>query len=135
MLIRKERITIIRTRKPKETDLNGELLWFCDSLGLFGTRDKDKSCFRLFVTLLKSLKKGEDLSSDEIAEKVHLSRGTVIHHMHKLMGSGLVDMHGNRYSLKHDSLSEIIDEMERDITRTMEKLKKSADEIDKKLEL
>ncbi|MBN2421960.1 winged helix-turn-helix transcriptional regulator [Candidatus Woesearchaeota archaeon] len=135
MLIRESKITIITSRKPKKNELNEEINWFCDSLGLFGNRDKDKSCYRLFVTLLKALKSGQDLSSDEIAEKVQLSRGTVIHHLHKLIGSGIVVSHAQKYSLRYENLSDLITEIERDLLKTMDKLKKSAEEIDKRLNL
>ena len=72
---------------------------------------------------------------DEIAEKVHLSRGTVVHHLHKLIGSGLVVSRAQKYSLRFENLSELMDEIERDLLRTMVKLKRSAEEIDKRLEL
>ncbi|MBD3203308.1 ArsR family transcriptional regulator, partial [Candidatus Woesearchaeota archaeon] len=129
------RITIVRTRKPKNSDINDDLIWFCRSLGLFGVRDKDKSCFRLFVTLLKALKSGRDMTSDEIADNVNLSRGTVIHHMRKLIGSGLVVSRNNKYGLKYDNLSDILEEMEHELLRTMDKLKRTAEVIDDRLSL
>ena len=58
MVIRYQRITIIKSDKPKSHGLNQELQWFGASLGLFGLRDKDKSCFRIFIALIKGLKKG-----------------------------------------------------------------------------
>ncbi|MFH0875394.1 MAG: helix-turn-helix domain-containing protein [archaeon] len=129
------RITLIKSRMPSVGDLNEELMWFCDSLGLFGNRDKDKSCFRMFIILLKSLKTDEELSSDEIAEKINLSRGTVVHHLRKLIDNGLVVTRNNKYSLRVDNLKEMMDEVERDLIKTISNLKKTAVEIDKKLEL
>ncbi len=129
------RITIIKTGKPKDGDINEELRWFCNSLGIFSLRDKDKSCFRMFIILLKALRSGEDLSSDEVAEKVKLSRGTVVHHMKKLIDSGLVVTRNNRYMLRVDSLRDLVDEVERDLLRTLSELKDSAEDIDKRLEL
>ena len=52
------RITIIRTGKPEKDNLNQELQYLGESLGLFSERDKDKSCFRIFIVLVKSLKTG-----------------------------------------------------------------------------
>jgi len=54
MIIREQRITIIRTTVPRQHDINEELKWFGQSLGLFSERDKDSSLYRLFVELLKS---------------------------------------------------------------------------------
>lgn len=115
--------------------MNEELQWFSDSLGLFGNRDKDKSCFRLFITLLKSLHSAEGLSSDQLADKVGLSRGTVVHHLHRLRNSGLVIHRQNKYLLKVDNLSSLISEIESDLLDTMTDLRKVAEDIDKRLEL
>ena len=129
------RITIQYQRTPKEKGLNEELQWFCDSLGLFGSRDKDKSCFRMFIILLRSLRNTEGLTSDELSEKVGLSRGTVVHHLHKLMGSGLVIQDKSKYMLRVEDLKTLVDEVERDLMQTMEKLRDVAENIDKRLEL
>ncbi|MBW2981816.1 winged helix-turn-helix domain-containing protein [Candidatus Woesearchaeota archaeon] len=135
MLIRSKKITIVKISKPIERDLNHELQWFGDSLGLFNLRDKDKSCFRIFIELLKSAKKREPLTSDEIAERLNLSRGTVIHHINKLMEAGIVIHHKNRYMLRVDNLASLIDELHRDIKRTCINLKEIAFDIDKAMGL
>lgn len=130
-----QRITIIRTRKPAEKNVNQELQWFGNSLGLFNLRDKDKSCFRIFIELLKAAKAKRPLSSDELAYRLNLTRGTVIHHINKLMDSGIVVYDGKRYMLRVDNLKELVDEVEKDIERTCSDLKSIADEIDKRLGL
>jgi predicted transcriptional regulator len=131
----RRKITLYNKRKPKTENVNEELQWFCESLGLFGSRDKDKSRFRTFIILLKSLNNNEGLTSDEISERVGLSRGTVVHHLHSLRGSGLVISHRNRYMLRVDNLSSLIEEMESDILKTLDNLKKVAPDIAKWLEL
>ncbi len=133
-MARKTKITIKRTFKPRESNLNEELQWVCDCLGLFGNRDRDKSRFRMFVVLLKTVNR-DGLTSDQISEKVGLSRGTVVHHLHSLMNSGLVVNERNRYMLRVNNLSSLIDEVERDLLRTMNDLKEVADEIDKRLDI
>ncbi|MFH2021583.1 MAG: winged helix-turn-helix domain-containing protein [archaeon] len=135
MIAKNIKITITRMRKPREENLNDELQWFFQSLGIFGNRDKNKSCFRTVIVLLRSLRHDEGLTSDEISEKVSLSRGTVIHHLHNLIGSGLVVNDRNRYMLRVDNLKELVDEVEQDIYKTMTELRKVAEEMDKKLEL
>ncbi len=130
-----QRITIVRTRKPAEKNVNQELQWFGNSLGLFNLRDKDKSCFRIFIELLKAAKAKRPLSSDELAYRLNLTRGTVIHHINKLMDSGIVVYDGKRYMLRVDNLKELVDEVEKDIERTCSDLKSIADEIDKRLGL
>ncbi|MBT4825053.1 HTH domain-containing protein [Candidatus Woesearchaeota archaeon] len=127
------KITIIRVRKPVQGNINHELQWLGSSLGLFGLRDKDKSCFRLFIELIKSTKKGKALSSDDLANKLHLSRGTVVHHLHKLQNSGIIVSENKGYLLRVNRLKNLILEIEKDMKRTLDDMKEMADEIDKKL--
>jgi predicted transcriptional regulator len=128
-----QRITIINIRKPAERSINQELQWLGTSLGLFNLRDKNKSCFRIFIDLLKAAKKQKPLTSDQLAENLGLSRGTVIHHMNTLMDSGMVIHEGNAYLLRVDSLSDLIAELEKDIRRTLEDLREVARTIDERL--
>jgi len=129
------RITIIRTGKPEKDNLNQELQYLGESLGLFSERDKDKSCFRIFIVLVKSLKTGRRLTSDEIADQTNLSRGTVIHHLNRLMESGIVVSQKNYYMLAVDSIEELVDMAKNNIIKTFDNLKLTAKNIDKKLEL
>ncbi len=133
-MIIKKRITIIQTSKPLKHDLNQELQWFARSLGLFGERDKDKSCFRLFLELLKSSKEHHALSSDDLALKTHLSRGTVVHHLNELIRKGVVITSGKKYILRADDLHRLIDDIKKDFERMFKELEKSAEMIDKILE-
>jgi len=128
-----QRITIIKMRKPVQKNVNQELQWLGSSLGLFNLRDKDKSCFRVFIEMLKSAKKGIPLSSDELAYMLCLSRGTVIHHINKLIDSGIVVPAHKGYILRVDNLKELIGEVEKDLSRTCDELKKMAEDIDKSL--
>lgn len=128
-----QRITIIKISKPIDKSVNRELQWLATSLGLFNLRDKDRSLFRVFIELLKAAKVNRPLSSDELAYNLHLSRGTVIHHINKLMESGIAIHHRNRYMLRVSSLKELIDEMEKDLVRACESLKDIAEELDEKL--
>ena len=128
-----QKITIIKIRKPVRSEINEELQWVGASLGLFNLRDKDRSCFRIFVELLKSSKIGNGLSSDEIAFKSGLSRGTVIHHINKLIESGLVIVEERKYILREAKLEPLIDEVEKDILRSLDGLRAIAKDIDKKM--
>jgi len=123
-------------RKPAVKNVNQELQWLGSSLGLFNLRDKDKSCFRVFIELIKNAKKGIPLSSDELAYRLGLSRGTVVHHIHKLLESGIVVQAPRGYILRvDDSLRELIDEVEKDLRRTCDDLRIMAEEIDENLGL
>lgn len=131
-----DHISIIRIRRPSSNDINEELQWLGASLGLFNLRDKDKSCFRIFIELIKGTSRSsEPLSSDEIAYRLNLTRGTVIHHINKLISAGIVEREGTRgYVLRANNISELVDEIEEDMKRAYDNIRKVAKNIDGKLQ-
>lgn len=131
----KFKITIVSSERPSTNNLNEELFWLGGSLGLFGARDKDKSCFRIFIEMLKTTRLNRPISSDDLAEHLGLTRGTVVHHINKLMDSGIVANYNNRYTLKVANLSNLIEEMQSDLNKQMQELKDIAKDIDEKLKL
>jgi predicted transcriptional regulator len=125
-----KRITLIRVPKPRSNDVNIELQWLGNSLGLFNDRDKDKSCFRIFITLIKAAKHERPLSSDKLAEHLNLSRGTVVHHVNKLLSSGLVLRERQGYILRINKMEGLISEVQRDMERMCSNLRTVAKELD-----
>lgn len=115
--------------------MNDELQWFGTSLGLFGERDRDKSCFRIFIELIKAIKATSGLSSDELADRLSLTRATVIHHLNTLMERGIVLHEGNKYVMRGDRLTLLVDDLQRDMERTIAEMKQAAEELDRLLQL
>ncbi len=134
-MIREQRITIIRISRPNRQNVNDELKWLGHSLGLFSERDKDSSLYRLFVELIKSGRLSQPVTSDELARKLDLSRGTVVHHLNKLLECGIVVAERNRYALRVRNLEVLIDELRKDVRRAMDDLKEIARQIDEELKL
>ena len=128
-----KKITIVKIRRSSGQNVNRELQWLGNSLGLFNLRDKDSSCFRVFITLVRRAKNNKAVSSDEIAEKLSLTRGTVVHHLSKLMNSGLVIREKQGYLLRERDISTVIKDMQRDMEAMFAELKEVAEEIDEKL--
>ena len=127
---------IILVRIPcHEHHVHQQLQWFGVSLGLFGERDKDKSCFRIFIELLKAAKQKAALSSDELAGRTGLSRGTVVHHLNKLIDAGMVKYVRNTYSLRADNLTQLIEELRRDANNALDELTAIAIKLDVSLGL
>ena len=125
------RVTVVRIRRGAEGNVNADLQWLGNSLGLFGLRDKDSSCFRIFITLVK--KADNPLSSDDIAERLDLSRGTVVHHLIKLMDSGIVVLEKEGYILREQSLLRLIEDVKKDTESVFAELKEVAKEIDERI--
>lgn len=126
-----QKITIIKLRQVEDNNVNQQLQWFGSSLGLFNLRDKDSSCFRVFITLVRT--HNQALSSDEIAERLNLSRGTVVHHLNKLMESGIVVKERSGYLLRETHLSNIIRDLRRDMEAAFSELQEVAKEIDERI--
>lgn len=126
-------ITIKIISRPPVHTLNDELQWFAKSLGLFTLRDKDNSCFRIFIELLKAAKVQRPISSDELAYRLGLSRGTVMHHVNKLLATGLVTTQNRAYMLREPSLPQLLESIHRDFLKAYEELHAVAEEIDRTL--
>lgn len=129
------RLTIIRLEAPTSGDVNDVLQWFATSLGLFSLRDKERSTYRIFIELLKAARQEKEVSSDHLAKKLGLTRATVIHHLNKLHESGIIRSQKNRYRLRVKNLTFLVDEIEKDIKRTMEDLKEVAGDLDQRMGL
>lgn len=131
------KITIIKAAsEPNYQNINELLQWFGGSLGLFNPRDKDKSCYRVFLALLNNLRnKDEGLTSDQIAFETALSRGTVVHHLNRLMDAGIVINTRGLYALKVESLEELVEQIRHNVNKTFDGLKDIGKHIDRQLNI
>jgi biotin operon repressor len=114
------RVTIVKVERPNKHEINEDIQWFSNSLGLFGERDKEKSRFRIFLELLKAAKVKRGLSSEQLATKTNLSRATIIHHLNFLIEQGLVVEKYNRYYLRVENLEELINTIQDDVEKIFE---------------
>ena len=127
-----KQITIRTLRPPAKKNLKKDIEWFCHSLGLLGERDKKKSSFRIFETIVKANRKN-GISADELARAVGMSRTAVMHHVNTMIMAGLVVKEGGRFELRMKSLQKIVDEIELDINRTLRAVREVAKDIDKRM--
>ncbi|MGM5480356.1 MAG: ArsR family transcriptional regulator [Nanobdellota archaeon] len=133
--MRISKVTIVREHVKSHNTINDLLLLFGQSLGLFGLRDKDKSCYRIFITLVKALKVQTELSSDELAELTGLSRGTVVYHLNRLLKAGIVTNYKNKYYINYDSLEDLVKDLKRTVAEMLDDIENVAKEIDRGLHL
>jgi predicted transcriptional regulator len=126
---------LLAVRKLPIVNVEDDLEWVCRSLGFLESRDKKKTAFRVFRSIIETARHDKGLTSDELAKKHELSRGTVIHHLNKLSKSGLVIHHESQYKLRGRSLKDTIEEVQRDINRIFEDLVKVSETIDDALDL
>ena len=127
------RITIIAERKVDATDVNSKIKWLSHSLGLLGERDTDSSCYRTFIALLNAARTHEQLSSDNLAYHLNLSRATIIHHLNKLRNAGILKAEGGKYVLRVGNLEQLIDAIRKDVLANLEYMQQVAREIDEEM--
>ena len=127
--------TILNIRSPPSVDYEKDLEWICRSLGFLGSRDKERTAYSIFRTLLEAASQSKGLSSDELAQRIGLTRGTMVHHLNKLIKSGLLIHHEGQYKLRGRSLVNTIEEVQRDMNRVFENLAGIARTVDQALGL
>ncbi|MBS3148406.1 helix-turn-helix domain-containing protein [Candidatus Woesearchaeota archaeon] len=84
---------------------------------------------------MKAIKLSGGLTSDELADRLALTRATVIHHLNTLMERGIVVHEGNKYVMRDEKLTLLVDDIQRDMQRAMEEMKRAAEELDRILDL
>ena len=124
------KIVVKRVERPFSRKPTDELDWICQSLGFYEPIDREKTAASIFKEIVKATEKGQALTSTAIAEKVKMSRGSTINHLNNLIRAGLITRHGRYYESRSKSVFRTIEEIEEDIDRIFEKMKKTAREID-----
>jgi len=114
---------------------NKDFEWLCFSLGLMNSRDKDKTSMKIFKEFLSSPKKIKYFTTDDIANKLGITRGAVIHHLNRMIELGLIIQKEGKYTLRTNNLEELVDEIEQDIRNTLKIIKKISEEMDNVLKL
>ena len=112
--------------------------WLAAALGLFNKRDKESCQFRIFIEVLKGSRStgaNVGLSSDELAYHLGISRGTVVHHLKKLLEAGIIIREGRKYALRAYNLEMLVNELQRDTRNAFEDMREIAKKIDEDLKL
>ncbi|MDK2849863.1 MAG: hypothetical protein PWP03_140 [Candidatus Woesearchaeota archaeon] len=123
-------ITLVNAIPPEDNQVNTLIQWYALSLGLFSARDRDKTCFRIFLELLRNSKNHIAVSSEDLSLKLKVSRGTIVHHLKKLENSGIVDSQGNRYFLTSESLEKLANELRKQVNEIFDKIADVGSELD-----
>lgn len=130
-----KRFVLAEIKKPKEEGVDSDILWMCECLGIITPRDRDRTSTKVLKVMLRAAKEEEHLSSDDIAERVGITRGTAVHHIKRYMRSGIIIKQHTTYELRTHCLRDTLDEIELDMERTIKRMKQLAEEIDEELGL
>ena len=130
-----QEIFLKRLETPNTPDLDNDTEWICRSLGFANERERESTSARIFREVLQAAIRSQGMTTEELAERVDVTRGAVIHHIHNYMDTGLFIHDRRRYLLRNPSLEKTIEELESDAYRIFQELKRVAREIDQKLGL
>lgn len=70
---------------------------------------RQKTAYKTFRAIVETTKTNEGLSSDELAEKLALSRGIMVHHLNKMIKSDLVIRHESKNSCKLERVFDLFE--------------------------
>ncbi len=122
-------------RQFPEKDSVEDLRWICHALSLVTPRDRSETVVSVVQTILSATREGKGLPSDKIAERVGITRGTVIHHIKRLIRAGLVVQKGHHYELREFSLERTIERIKEDVCRFVDDIREIGMSIDKSYQL
>ena len=127
-------ITVKKVRSPAPGNINDDIDFICKSFGYFSLRDKQDTAGKIFRLFVKECCSNiEGLTSDDIAENLDISRGSVVHHLNNFIKTGLVVKENNLYRLRSSSVQKAMEEVLLDINRIFTQINKIAVDIDEKL--
>ncbi|MFH1126844.1 MAG: hypothetical protein ABIG84_06730 [archaeon] len=130
-----KRFVLVEVKKPRNSELESDIEWMCECLGIITPRDRERTSTKILTVMLRAAKDDVPLSSDDIANRVGITRGTAVHHIKRYMGSGIIVKHRSAYELRTHSLRETLDEIELDMERTIKRMKQIAEQIDEEMGL
>jgi len=130
----KSKLTLHTVALPKNENFDEKVAWICSSLGFFEKIDKGKTAATIFKEIYLAGMLGRVVTSTTIAQKIGMSRGSVINHLNNLLNAGLVEKGGKYYFARHKTMQGIIDELEDDMLHTFLRIKRVAKEVDSEID-
>ena len=128
------KLTLRNVSLPEKEDFDEEIAWICSSLGFFEKIDKGKTAAIIFKEIYLAGMLGRVLTSTTIAQKLGMSRGSIINHLNNLLKAGIIEKGGKYYFTRHKTMQGIIAEIEDDALHLFSRMKKVAKEIDSQID-
>lgn len=125
-----QRLILHNLPRPTRKELEDEIYWLCDTLGLSSGRDIDNLSTQIVLKILQHSSDYNGISSDELGTLLSISQGRVNHHLRNLSRSGMVYRNRRLIHLRGRSLRDSIREIRRDADRIFDELESVAGEID-----
>jgi predicted transcriptional regulator len=120
-----EKLVIKPLSRPSNETSDELARWFCKVFDL-----EEESEPEMLREIIKKSISGEGVTSLELYKKMKMPRSTVIYHLNRLIGTGLVVRKGRKYFLRSMSLEDTIAELQEDMLREFNRLIEFAEKFD-----
>ena len=121
-----ERIIIRPIAKPSEDSVDELTFWFCRAFDLATKGEAlEPALFKEIVSAM-----GTGVTSKELNDRLSVPRTTVIYHLNRFIGSGLVVRKGRKYFLRSEDMESTIEELQADMVREFSRMLEFAERFD-----
>ena len=122
------KIVLKIVNKPGEDTARALTDWFLESFDLSGKDDLLEQA--MFKELVGNSLKGTGTTSKELNKELDLPRSTVIYHLNRFIGSGLVVRKGRRYYLRAEDFESTIQELQGEMLMEFSRMMQFASKLD-----
>lgn len=119
--------------KPVRQNLDKDISWICDSLGLCNARDTHSTSTEVFKVILQ--KGDQELTPEMISQQLHIEHQRALYHIRALIKAGILIRNKKHIELREGSISRIIDELQEDANSIFASMRKIARDVDEHLGL
>jgi DNA-binding MarR family transcriptional regulator len=113
----------------KQESIDDELTELCRAMRLMSDRDTDATLARVLKAMMVRSREGP-IGGSDLSRASGLNRITVIHHLRKLEGAGLVRKQETKYVLRVQSAEEMLLEFRKEMEEHFQQMDELAREID-----
>lgn len=124
-----EKIVVRSLNKPTKQNTDELIVWFLKSFGLAESAEDFEPS--LLKEIFNASISGTGVTSKELTADLETPRTTVIYHLNRFIGSGLIVRKGTRYFLRSEDMESTIEELQSDMFREFNRMLEFAEELDK----
>jgi predicted transcriptional regulator len=124
------RIIIRKIEMPKTGEVEEDLRWMFESLGLKSGRDTEETSFKVLCELLEQLSEDRLIATENLAKSLNMEPPRINHHIRNLMDTGMFQREKRKIALSGGSLTAAIDEMRRESDAMFDRISEVAKRID-----
>lgn len=125
------KIVIRDVELPDSKKPDAMIRWFLAVFDLGDGNEANGIEAQILGALVRASYKGEGISSSELKLNPDVARSTVIYHLNRLLELGIIVKRGRKYYLRATEMSKVMEEIEYDLEREMQRMVDIAKEFDR----